>query len=102
MHSELTQWTKWLGKISVRPRPMLALHVNEKPVDNYMTNLWISRDENVKSLEPTAIHEIRPQGYPRAVLNYFMNLSDTFHGIHRYNTIKQQLIYNIYLGRNAF
>jgi hypothetical protein len=101
MQSELTQWTKWIGKIISSPRPRLAFHDNEKPVDNYMTNLWISRDENVKSSEPHAIHEIRPQGYPRGVLNYFKTLSDTIHGIHRYNSIKQQLYYYIYLGRNA-
>ncbi len=91
--AELSRWAKWIGKIISGSRPMLALHVNEKPVDNYMTNLRISRDENMVSPKALLIHEIHPQGYPRALLNYFMDLSDTFHAIHRYNNIKQQLYY---------
>ncbi len=75
--------------------PFYPQQINEKPVDKYMTNLWISHEENMKYPEPNTIHGGRPQFCPQVFSINFNNLSATFHGIHRYNNNKQQLI-NIY------
>jgi len=101
MKAELTQWTNCIGKKGPSSRPSLTLHDNEQPVDNYMTKRWITHDENMNSPEVPTIHEIHPQGYPRALLNYFMHLSDTIHCIHRYNNSEQQHFNYLSIGRNA-
>jgi len=75
--------------------PFYPQQDNEQPVDNYMKNLWISDEENVNCTEPNTIHDGYPQFYPQVFLIDFNDLAATFHGIHRYNTNKQQLI-NIY------
>ncbi len=63
---------------------------NEKPVDNSMTKLWITREKNMKRHQRPHISRCYPQSYPREKCCVFMNLNSFIHAIQEYNNRKQQ------------
>jgi hypothetical protein len=67
-----------------------TLKANEKAVDNFMTKSWITREMFVKPHQRPSISCLNPQNYPQVIFNKFNVLGIPVHGVHVYNSIKQQ------------